>query len=140
MIDGGLRILFRKNLPHFDWVTIETGGTGRGVPDSNACYNKIEFWIEYKQTDGWDVPLRPEQIGWLMRRSRAGGRTFIAVRRWPEAGKRRIAADDLYLFRGADAILAKQQGLRLPTRLGIWSEGPSAWNWREIGQLLIGIR
>jgi len=72
-INGGLRQLFRAKLPGFDWVSIESGSTGGGIPDSNYCVRTnditgIEGWIEHKQTDGWAVTLRPEQVGWIARR------------------------------------------------------------------------
>jgi len=136
-IDGGLRSLFRQNLPHFDWTSIETGGTGRGVPDSNYCYHGTEGWIEYKQTIGHAVTLMPEQIGWIARRCRAGGRVFIAVRQRAAAGPRREQRDILWLIPGCDAVIAKTGGLKneAPT----WQQyhnGPTNWDWREIANHL----
>jgi len=101
MIDGGLRKLFHSKLRGFHWQTIESGLTGRGVPDSNFCGNGIEGWVEFKKTAVWAVGLRPEQIGWHLKRARAGGRTFIAVRRIHEGGPRKgPPVDQLWIFPG----------------------------------------
>src|SRR5215213_7651185 len=96
MSDGGLGKLIPDHLPQVHFQRIETGGTGRGVPDLNGCWGGTEFWIENKHTAGWCVPrdkMRAEQVGWLERRARAGGRVFLAVR---QTGRRR---DDLWLLR-----------------------------------------
>src|SRR4051812_22700174 len=66
--DGGLRRIFREHLPSYHWTPVETAMTGAGVPDCNCCYAGVEFWIEYKFSHAWSVVLRPEQIGWLLRR------------------------------------------------------------------------
>lgn len=129
--DGELRKIFREHLPAVHWQSVETGGTGRGVPDLNGCYNGNEVWIENKSAVGFRVLLRPEQVAWLERRDRAGGRTFIAVRK----GK-----DALYLFPGRAARLLLRNTLRtLPSSLlGTWKGLPSAWNWVEISDILFG--
>jgi len=155
-IDGGLRSLFRERIPDFHWQSIETGGTGRGVPDSNYCCGGREGWIEYKVTAGWAVTLRPEQIGWLLRRSRAGGRVFVAVRRCCPAGPRRAASDELWLVRGSAAALLRTHGLRVllagtPQKaggpsgvrpadelVGVWRGGPAAWPWPALRAALLG--
>lgn len=151
MSDGDLRPIFRARVPPpVHWTSVETGGTGRGVPDSNFCADGVEGWIEYKVTAGWSVTLRPEQIGWLTTRARHGGRVFVAVRRRCEEGPRRDWADDLYLLEGAAARELREQGLRqfavtknAPTArrqaglLGVWSGGPSAWDWQAVRDVLV---
>jgi hypothetical protein len=124
MIDGGLRQLFRQHLPKVHWQAIETGGTGRGIPDLNGCLGGIEAWIELK---GPKTPMRPEQVAWIERRARAGGRVFIALRK---------PRDTLILLpaRGARALLEKT----LPATLGRWTGGPSAWDWEDISRLIFG--
>lgn len=125
-MDGNLRSLFLKNLPQVHWQSIESGMTGRGIPDTNGCFDGQEFWIEFKETQHWSVSLRPEQIGWLMRRARAGGRVFIAVRR---------AGQELWLLSGNDAIDLKENGLRgcHPNNvLATYGGGPRAWDWNDI--------
>jgi hypothetical protein len=137
--DGGLRPLFKEHLPHFDWQSIETGGTGKGVPDSNFCHLGAEGWIEFKQTEAYAVTLKPEQVGWHDRRARHGGYTFIAVRRWHDGGPRKgVAVDELWLLSGAAAAVAKSQGLRREARyiLGIWEGGPSRWGWETISKIM----
>lgn len=147
-IDGGLRQLFRTNLPQFDWCSIESGSTGGGIPDMNYCtrvygddadgYGK-EGWLELKQTPGHRVTLRPEQVGWISRRVRAGGRVWIAVRQQAPAGPRREARDALWLIPGADAKLALTSGLASPTgavRWSCWHGGPARWDWPQIAAQL----
>lgn len=147
-VDDGMRPLFRKHIPHFHWQSIETGGTGQGIPDSNFCAPPLtplgpgfEGWIEYKATEHWSVDLLPEQIGWLMRRARTGGRVWIAVRRRHDGGPRLgPPVDELYVFPGALAKVAKAGGgLRAPdvqraTRR--WQGGPLRWDWRAVAALL----
>lgn len=138
-MDGGLRQLFRKNLGGFDFVSIESGSTGGGIPDSNFCYKGVEGWVEYKQTGGHVVTLNPEQIGWIARRVRNGGRVFIAVRQQAPAGPRREPRDALWLFPGAHAKHAKTDGLRgLDGLPGVhqWHHGPTAWDWQTIARVL----
>lgn len=130
--DGDLRRLFRERLPHMHWTPIETAATGSGVPDVNCCWRGREFWIEFKFTAGWAVVLRPEQVGWLARRARAGGRAFIAVRRRALAGPRRAAADELWLFAGSQAAALKAGGLGSAEPLAVWAGGPRSWPWAEI--------
>lgn len=139
--DGSLRSLFRKRLRvGFHWQSIETGGTGLGVPDSNYCCDGVEGWVEFKQTTGWAVSLRPEQVGWLVARSRAGGRVFVAVRRLDRGGPRKGgASDELWLLKGESARELKHDGLRCDVAvLGAWGGGPSAWDWNEVRSLLVG--
>jgi hypothetical protein len=137
-MDGGLRRIFRANLPEFHWTSIESSGTGGGIPDANYCATGIEGWIEYKKTAASKVIFQPAQIGWLEQRTRAGGRTFIAVRRKCHAGPRREAVDELWLFRGADARVLRQEGLTgaAAHQIGRWSHGPNKWVWTKIGDIL----
>ena len=125
-MDGSLRRLFRENMPEVHWQSIETGMTGRGIPDSNGCYLGSEFWVEFKWIpSGWRVPLRPEQIGWLLTRSRHGGSVFVAIRK----------ADELWLLNGGAARDLKDHGLRkCPPEavLGVWPGGPTRWPWGEV--------
>lgn len=134
--DAGLRSIFRERLPTIHWQTIETGLVGRGVPDANGCLNGVEFWIEYKRADAWAVPLMPEQVAWLLRRTRAGGRTFVAVRRVHLVSARRAACDELWLYRGAAARELKDVGLRT-VPLGTWEGGPGRWDWSRVQALLL---
>jgi hypothetical protein len=126
--DGGLRPLFKKHIPEGDWVSVETWSTGRGVPDLNYCINGHEGWIELKTTEGWAVTVRPEQVAWIERRLRAGGRVFLAVRR-----KRH----ELWLLAGEDARALMLHGLKALNPLYRSDmEGPSRWNWSLISKIL----
>lgn len=133
-IDGGVYAEMKKHLPsriHFQ--RIETGITGGGIPDINYCCDGIEGWIEAKKTSGWKVKIRPEQCGWALRRHRAGGRTFFAVRRITTSD------DQLYLIRGRDARELLDLGLRpfFPTDL-VGESGPANWDWPEVLRRLLG--
>lgn len=136
--DDGLRAIIHTGLPAVHWQAIETGLLARGVPDSNGCHGGVEFWVECKATEHWAVELQPEQVGWLTRRARAGGRVFVAVRRRFVATTRRSAADELWLMRGEYARELKDEGLRCDPRavLGSWPGGPRAWCWPEVLALL----
>ena len=148
-IDGGLRQIFRKHLRDVHWCTIESPLTEGGIPDTNFCADGVEGWIECKKTEGWAVTLRPLQVGWLLRRSRAGGRALVAVRRRCPAGPRSPAADELWLLAGAAARELKAHGLprtdgvrwRSPpwppaTHLGRWAGGPRGWDWPAVRRVL----
>ena len=141
-IDGGLRPLFRQYLPEMMWTSIETGGTGRGISDSNFLSKTgEEGWIEFKQTHHHGVTLLPEQIAWIERRVRYGGRTFIAVRRHAKAGPRRgDAVDELWLLPGALARPARLGGLRDPAvavAALCWPGGPARWDWPAVAAALV---
>lgn len=129
--DGGLRTLFHNNLKRgMHWTVMENGVFSPGVPDSNFACRGVEGWVEHKMTDGWAVTLRPAQVGWLLRRARAGGRVFVAVRR---------AGGELWLCRGSAADKLKASGLRGNPKavLGVWSGGPAGWDWEEVRELLL---
>jgi hypothetical protein len=136
-MDGGLRQIFRERLLDFDWVSIESGATGGGIPDSNYCSHGQEGWIEYKLTTGWTVPLRPQQVGWITRRVRNGGRVHIAVRQKQAGGPRSSPVDALWLLPGHGATLYKEHGLRAFVDGGqTFYGGPAGWDWRAIAALL----
>lgn len=141
MIDGGLRKEYRTRLPAVHWQAIETGLTGRGVPDTNGCWQGVEAWIENKKAKGWQVKMRSEQIAWLERRIRAGGRAFIAVRRTVPASAQRPASDALWLLAGhAGRHLINKggslQNLPKSAILGCWQGGPSGWDWAAFAKCL----
>jgi hypothetical protein len=133
--DGDLRAIFRRNLPKFDWTSVESGGTGRGIPDSNYCLDGREGWCEFKQTKAWAVGLRPEQVGWILRRVRHGGRVWIAVRRMRED------SDELWIAPGNLAGELKAEGLNglvANTLIRLrWFGGPAKWNWDQIAKVLV---
>lgn len=129
-IDGGLGKIFREHLPKIHWVRIETM-TGRGVPDLNYCGAGKEGWVETKLAKGWMVGLRPEQVAWLMRRHRAGGKVFIAVRR------KNKTADQLFIVRGEHAATLLEEGLQ-GTPCSLLGEGyPVIWDWPAIKEILL---
>ena len=127
MLDGGLRKLFRAHIPGH-WQSIETGGVGRGVPDSNYCINGVEGWVEYKKTKHWKIgSLKPEQVAWIFRRVREGGRVWLAVRR---------AEDELWLIDGHWIREVAVGGIKSAEEWVRWEGGPSKWNWDEVRYVL----
>lgn len=126
VVDGNLRSMFRTKIPGH-WQSVETGSTGQGVPDSNYCVDRFEGWVEFKQTHGWSVRFKTGQVAWLMRRARAGGRGWVAIRRWPEG------IDELWLVPGGYAEILAQSGLRQVQLVSrVWTGGPRKWDWTEI--------
>lgn len=131
MSDGGLRQIFQRYMPTVHWQAIETGGTGRGIPDLNGCVDGREFWVELKATDGWRVAIRPEQVAWIERRTRAGGNVTLAVR------QRGAARDALWILDAqSPRRLINGERLSAIDPLGCWQGGPAMWNWPAIQSLL----
>lgn len=138
MTDGNLRQLIQKHIPHVHWQAIETGRTGRGIPDLNYCNNGIEGWIECKQTSGWKVQVQAEQVAWIERRIRNGGRVYIAVRRKAPSGPRRgPPVDEFMLFNGSLARELKNGPVKHFLALVYGHGGPSHWPWAGIEQTLL---
>lgn len=135
-IDGELRPIFRNRLRRgIHWQSVETGGTGLGIPDSNLCMTEgREGWMEFKQTEAWSVGLSTEQVGWHLRRCAMGGRTWIAVRRWHTGGpKKGPPVDELWLYRGDAASVLRSEGLKTDDGLlGRWHGGPARWDWDAV--------
>jgi hypothetical protein len=131
-VDGGLPQLLIERLPHVDWVRIESGMTARGAPDMNGCRSGTDCWVEAKLAAGWVVKkAKAQQVAWLERRTRAGGRCIVAVRQTGAKGR-----DVLWLFR-AGALRLLFDGSRLDQipaemRLGRHTGGPAVWRWNEI--------
>lgn len=122
-IDGGLRKLFHHKIKG-DWQAIETGGVGRGVPDSNFCIDGVEGWIEFKKTEHWKAVFRPEQVAWIHRRYRNGGNVWMAVRR---------VETELWLVRGDWIRELASDGLKAVEAMK-WVDGK--WDWDHIRRIL----
>ena len=119
--------LVKKNLPNTHLQRIETGGTGRGIPDLNGCYKGVEFWVELMVViAGIKIWLRPEQIGWLVKRSMHGGRSFVLVRT-PDA--------QIYLYPGKDAREVLEEGLRRAPLLCL----PKPYDWPKLLTVLVDL-
>jgi hypothetical protein len=142
-IDGGLRKLFHQLKAGWHWQAVETGGTGLGIPDSNFCHRGIEGWCEYKLAEASAVGLRPEQYSWIDRRTRNGGRVFVAVRHQHQGGPRKgPPADSLYVVPGRLVEPLHRMGLdwvRATDEQGprAWHGGPGSWDWDAIAATLI---
>lgn len=135
--DGGLRQLFATHMREAHWQAVETGSTGQGIPDHEYCFpNGRSGWIEYKLTDANAVNIRAEQVAWIERRVRVGGRVFIGVRRRCDAGVRRKARDELHIFRGAMARALMVHGLSGPVAEAWWPDGPAKWDWDDVRRII----
>jgi len=136
--DDGLRSIFHNHLPRIHWQAMELGVVGAGVPDSNFCWSGVDGWIEYKATADYSVGLEPEQVGWISRRMRAGGRVFIATRRRHDGGPRLgDPVDELWIHEGWDAATLKASGLSSCPPVLYEENGPSSWNWSLIESVLV---
>jgi hypothetical protein len=135
--DGGLWQEFKSHLKWWDWQRIESGLTGSGIPDLNGCCMGHDIWVELKWTDGWKPGIRSEQVGWAERRARAGGKVFLAVRRRCEAGVRRAAADELWVYGSDGARLVLDGGLKGKAPRLMFTGGPSKWDWSALNELFL---
>jgi hypothetical protein len=138
--DGGLRKLFQTKFSEAHWQSVETSGVGRGVPDSNYCFPVgIEGWVEFKQTGTDNAGLRPEQVGWISRRARRGGRVFVAIRQKHGGGPRKgVPADGLWLFHGAWVEDLHEKGI-FGTAINcscFYEGGPAKWDWDAVRRVL----
>jgi Holliday junction resolvase len=128
--DGDLRRLFRKNLPEVFWTSIESRLTQQGIPDLHGICKGKSFWIENKKARGNIVRFQPMQIGWLKRYARCGGACFVAVR----------AKNALWLLPGGSVEVIAVKGLTaMPKQTLLGSNGPKAWPWPRILELLQGV-
>ena len=132
-IDGGLRKLFVDHLKGWHVQPIETGGTGQGIPDAHCAGQGTSCWVEMKRTDANAVAIDGMQVGWHERHHRAGGRTFVAVRRVTSPGPRKGAATDtLFIFRGADIRALHGGGLNGAIPILICKGSPAQWDWDAV--------
>lgn len=140
MSDGDLRKIFQKFIPQFHWQSVETWSTGQGVPDCNFCGFGKEGWIEFKKTETHRVDISPEQVAWIERRIRCGGRCFVGIRRRHSGGPvKGIPVDELWLFSGKAIRALKFEKMTDVKFLlhGNWSGGPTGWEWPSIRELLL---
>jgi hypothetical protein len=136
MKDGGLGGVLKKYLPFVDFQSVETWSTGQGVPDLNFCFDRYEGWLELKMTSTNKVKIRAEQIAWIERRCRAGGRVFLVVRYKHKASARKQIRDELYLFRGKDIRAVFLGGIEGAQPLYISNGGPARWDWEAFSSAL----
>lgn len=123
--ESSLWKMLKGHMPSsWDVQRIETGSTGRGIPDVNVCVDGHEFWIELKVVQGRRVELSPEQVAWHYRRTRAGGRTWILARDKAD-GVWKGKYDRLYLWSGDKAPEVFSKGIEAPGAV-TWA-APFAW-------------
>lgn len=141
--DGGLTKLFVSKLGTFGhFQTVETGGTGQGVPDLNYNIGGFEGWIEMKTTGTNRIPsLEAHQVAWAERRGRAGGKVFLAVRKKHDGGARLGAPiDHLVLFNAVNSSrIILEHGMNMATPLYVSpANGPKSWDWDAVRKILCG--
>ena len=135
--DGGLYQLMKKKI-RADWVRTEST-MGEGVPDANVCLEGCDTWIEFKQTTGWKVGVRPSQVAWAKRRISHGGRVLFMVRQ-----QNTVIADSrdvLWVIKGEGAETLATDGLKYfpsPMLLLVNENGPRKWEWDLINAILKG--
>ncbi len=137
--DGGLRRHFHQRLERVHLQAMELGVMGSGCPDTNGCADGTEFWIEYKHTASEGVvPLEPQQIGWILRRMRAGGRVFVATWVEHDGGARRgEAVSRLHMHEGWDAPVLRSDGVLAAPPVLVQDGRPQDWDWGEIRDTLV---
>lgn len=130
--DGGLPLLLMKELNERGFACrIETGGTGRGIPDIHYVIEGEAGWIECKFTSGNAIDIRPEQCAWAERYARNRGRVFLAIRQKKDNTRGKV--DRLWLL-GPQHIRLKK--LDEANALLVADGGPARWNWDAIMELL----
>jgi hypothetical protein len=161
--DGGLRALFRKNVPGH-WTAIESGWSAAGVPDAEYCLPPLgpggvgaQGWIELKAARGGAVVVRPLQAAWAAARIDAGGRCLLAVRQelrgedilivtsgqslstmlW---AKRRRRPDAISRYAGVEGERRAGVTCRIEDALThthvAWRGGPARWDWQACAAAL----
>lgn len=122
--------------PDMHHQRIETGSTGRGIPDVNLCWRGVEVWVEMKVVQGRRVELRPEQVAWHVRRTRAGGRSWIFARE-KKSGPRVGEVDRLYLWPGKYSVSVSEKGVEADGAT-VWDRVGRKFPWDEILSRLFG--
>lgn len=104
--------LVKSHLPvGCDSQRIETGSTGRGIPDVNLCWMGRDIWVELKIVMGSRVSLRPEQVAWAYRRTKAGGTVWILARDKFD-GVRKGKGDRIFIWPGSCAADVLENGIK----------------------------
>lgn len=143
MSDGGLRNLFKTHLPDIFFQPVETGGVGRGVPDSYYAGRRTDGagrmgWVEFKGTETTRIKFELGQVAWHDRHARSGGTSFIAIRRQHSGGPRRgVAVDELHIYPSDRALELDRLGLLAPAPLILLQGGVRRWEWGAVRQLLL---
>ncbi len=125
--DHGLRAEFFKNIPSAQWTAIETAPVSIGVPDSEYAFSGgVTGWIEFKYARHWKFKFSSvEQIGWIARRARLGGRVWIAVKR---------GETELWMVPGSFVEQLADDGLQAVASQAHVFIKP--WEWSQIQDLL----
>lgn len=80
MTESKMWSIFRLYLPQSAHAIRIENWVGAGQPDSNICWKGIEVWVENKVASPTGlIKFRDEQIPWIHRRVRSGGRVFVLV-------------------------------------------------------------
>jgi len=82
--------------------------------------------VEFKKVEGWKITFEPLQPAWINKRSRLGGRVFVAVRR---------KLTELYVIPGSEILRMIEVGVK--GREPIKRIGRS-WDWEQVEKILTG--
>jgi|TARA_R100001530_G_scaffold2356_3_gene3960 Holliday junction resolvase len=123
MKEYNLWLNLKRNLAAPLWQRIETGGTGRGIPDVFGAYKGVCCWVELKIARGNKVHLTPEQTAWLIKFARAEVRTFILV------GTNKKT---MYLFSGNEAREVLDHGIKHRPLLKL----KTPYEWKQLEKAL----
>jgi hypothetical protein len=111
-----------------------------GTPDVNYCYNGVEGWIELKHADKPPARdstpvfpdgkgLRDEQVIWIHKRARAGGRVWILAR----------CGESIFLVNGAYAkVFNTMTYPQLIEHCSWWTAKKRGVDWEGLVDILIG--
>ena len=106
---------------------IESPSTGMGIPDVNCTYNGIDFWAELKVVKGTKIKFQPGQPGWLMKRWKAGGLSWVMARELTRNH------DRIYVWRGCDALNVARHGTKIePFFVTTKNVNHGSFDWRTI--------
>lgn len=98
-----------------------------GVPDVVLCDERGLFhFVELKATAGNAVDLRPHQVAWLS--NHGHGSVWVLVKKL----KTKNQPEQLYLYRGADAVDLKMEGLKVNPHYHITNK----IDWNEVFSLI----
>ena len=94
------------------FTRIESPSTEPGIPDVYGVVQGISVWIELKVVDGLVVPLRPDQVAWLVGHAMYGGLGYVVARKKQE----------IRIWNGDDSrYIVKPGGWKDVPPIGSWS-------------------
>ena len=118
----------KKNLPRVHWTRIESGLTGRGIPDLEGCHDGVAVWVELKIIQNHLVNLTRNQAAWHQARHDAGGISFILA---CDPNAHLIMGPTLFLWPGEQARPLASKGFPLVNQCFFLQDGETCWRKLE---------